>query len=157
MARFGLCFYLALLTLAEPCVCCCSAARFAALFGGAVQTGHSPASCRKHGRCSRHERARQTSRYAHNKSPGQPGEQHRTPCPCRQHRADSAALLSLDTETAQALQRRHSTPGLGESLVGPVSRLAWLPKEDGLAFGVPRVLPFLTCQDILNSMHKLRC
>lgn len=145
MVRIGLCLYLALSGLAGPWVCCCTAERLAAVFA----TQSSPLHCCGHRqsttRSQKHGTLRQ--RTGDEVPPG------RHSCPCEQSSSHQVLLVSLNSEVGKQDQFQHSLQALLGFLlyVPPTAERETLITAQGVH------LPFLSAQDILRTLHKLRC
>jgi hypothetical protein len=151
MLRAGLSIYLAVMTLAAPWLCCCTAARAsackpAASAASADADDSLPACCR-HRHAGRHEQA--PADRPHRDGPGGPG------CPCGKDPNRTAP--ALDSESARQLRPAPAAPNptdavppLPTPLTAPADGVAPVPRER-------RALPFLTADDLLRVLHLLRC
>jgi hypothetical protein len=149
MFRTGLSIYLAVMTLAGPWLCCCSAARVAGNPTPAAASVPSDAD-EDLPPCCRHHQA---------KRPCQPDRQrphHDGPeCPCSKDISRTA--VAPDAESARLLWPDATATPLADELAVLPATLT--PAADGLA-PVPRerrALPFWTAHDLLRTLHLLRC
>jgi hypothetical protein len=153
MFRTGISIYLAIMTLAGPWLCCCSAAHLAnpkpvapTASTGSGADDELPACCR-HRHAARPEQT--PGDHPHRGGPAGPR------CPCGKDPNRTAP--ALDTESARQLR---PTP----AALSPTDVVALLPAlhtapAEGIA-PVPRerrALPFLTADDLLRVLHLLRC
>jgi hypothetical protein len=138
MLRRILTAYLAVLTVAAPCLCCCAPGR---LFAAPAPRAAEPAqSC-----CRRH-----IPRPAPTPQPSNPDPQDR--CPCREH-SQKQAVVGPAAEF-----------GVARQLVGPSYLLPALLNPDipilgprTSAFGFDCRNPFPSAFDLLHVHHRLRC
>jgi hypothetical protein len=153
MFRTGISIYLAIMTLAGPWLCCCSAAHLAnakpaapaAATGTDADDEVSP--CCRHRHASRPERA--PGERPHRGGPVGPG------CPCEKDPNRTAP--ALDTESARQLRPAPEAPNPSDAL--PPLPTLLTASADGVA-PVPRerqALPFLTADHLLRVLHLLRC
>jgi hypothetical protein len=153
MFRTGLSLYLAVMTLAGPWLCCCSAARAAnrqpaVPFASADADADDelPACCRQR-HAGRHDQA--PADRPHRGDPAGPG------CPCSKD--PNRAAPALDSESDRQFRPAPAAPNPIDAALALPALLA-VP-ADGVA-PVPRerqALPFLTVDDLLRAMHLLRC
>lgn len=152
MFRVGLSIYLALVTLAGPWLCCCTAARATAGLlrspaGQPEQPKDDRPAC-----CCHHDAQRPTQ-----PAPERPARENsgRRDCPCG--RDPNRVVFALDAESARHLQPAPVAPKPVDLLAVPVT--CFTTPADCLA-PVPRErrgLPFLTASDLLRLLHVLRC
>jgi hypothetical protein len=151
MVRIGLSLYLMFSALAGPWLCCCTTERMAALFASpTTKTSHV-------GCCGHHAATGSQKQRTPEQRPGNKDQPGRQPCPCQEDGSRQALLASPDSEVAKEFQSRNS-------FQAPVGFLSLLPTALCLsAEGNPQrsgegvLLPFLSAQDILYSLHNLRC
>ena len=153
MVRIGLCLYLMLTTLAGPVFCCCVPDRLAAGFARPVKQD----SCNQG--CCRHHRATGGQQHQIPKpAPNEPEQPTKYPtCPCQENGHRQIALPCLESETSRHTQSRHSLPGLmDDSPILPTE--ACLVLERGIRLSESAMaLPFVAVEDILLTLHILRC
>lgn len=151
MLRIGLTLYLMLAMLAGSALCCCMAEQLRAVFARTSKQG-TRAPC-----CNHQESTRPSQQRALQQCPDKKDHSDRSECPCQGHRCQETALAALESSPAKQFQSRLS-------LLGPTELLAALPFA--LAVSSEREcrppkesmpLPFLTAQDILRTLHMLRC
>jgi hypothetical protein len=149
MFRAGLSIYLAVMTLAGPWLCCCSAARVAANSAPAAAPARPDADEDLPPCCRRHHASR----------PAQPTRErpHRDgpECPCSKDPSRTAP--APDAESARLL--RPATATLNPVDVPAVLPAVLTPAAEGLA-PLPRErqpMPFWTAHDLLRTLHLLRC
>jgi hypothetical protein len=151
MFRTGLSIYLALVTLAGPWLCCCTAAR--ATTSLLRSTPASPAkpeaecpSCCRHHVTVPHQPAKESPRH------DRPARQ---PCPCGQD--SNRTAVALDTESARHLQ---PVPAVANPTDVPcllVTEVVPAEAAPGLIDGAQSALPFLSTAELLRAFHLLRC
>jgi hypothetical protein len=149
MLRTGISIYLAVMTLAGPWLCCCSAARVTA----------KPAPSTASSRPDADEDLPPCCRRPHAPRPAQPAgdRPHRDgpKCPCSKDPSRTAP--ATDAESVRLL--RPSTATLNPVDVLAVLPAVLTPAAEGLA-PVPRerqAPPFWTAHDLLRTLHLLRC
>jgi hypothetical protein len=154
MVRISLCLYLVLVMLAGPALCCCTSQRLVAEFA-AASGGKKPRQSPAHSCCSR-----QATENQHHESPRDSGKRdqpNRSPCPCKEQGSHSIPLLSGEAEAIQQLLAKQSLQALTPVLTVPAISDALFPQGNSGMFGEASALPFLSTEDILHTLHILRC
>ncbi len=156
MFRVVVATYLMFAGLAGPWLCCCANMRLA---GHSSQTAAgcmaevTPAG---HGCCHHHQPTGQNRQPAGNKpeapqTPDQPG------CPCQESPSVTTAANTPDFEVVKQFRQRLPSHGLTDLLASLAA------DHSPFAGRIPGVscdqaaLPFLTSDDILRTLHILRC
>jgi hypothetical protein len=150
MVRVVVVAYLVVVTAAGPWLCCCTPARLAAMLPSPSTT--VPSTSARHDCCTGHGEA------AHRSAPA--GVQDRAPpsghpCPCQGATPCSVMLPPAPEGTDP------SADAPSQSLIGPAS----VPMMDGVLTSCPAPAfqgargapPFLTADDLLHVLHRLRC
>lgn len=150
MVRIGLSLYLMLAAVAGPWLCCCTSERLAALFASPTkQSSHD-------GCCGNHQTAKHSQK--HRTSEQRSGDQeqpNRPPCPCQED--GSRQVVALNPELGKQVQSRYSVQGQAEPLFALPTLLCLSSDGDRKVPSKGEILPFLTAQDILCTLHILRC
>jgi hypothetical protein len=154
MIRIGLCLYLVLVMLAGPALCCCCTTHHLTTRlldrAGGQQPTDRPQSCCHH----------RNTPLQHQEPDQGCGKQERpTPprCPCKERGSQPTPVLAVDAEVAQQLLLKQLLQVLNAfvPLLPSVALLS--PMRGPGASDQANALPFLTAQDLLHSLHRLRC
>ena len=155
MIRIGLCFYLVLMMLAGPALCCCTTQRLMAEFAG-VTDGKKPAQSPRIQTCC-HQKTSVGRQHGLEQRSNKQDSPLPSPCPCREQGSQFMLQLSADAESTQQLLTKHFLSGL-------IKFLAVLPGSTSLSLqsdlemlDEASALPFLSTKDILHTLHILRC
>lgn len=150
MLRIGLSLYLMLSTLAGPALCCCVSERLVQWFTHPLkQDVHKPGCCPLD-----HHTPIGQQHHAPNHEQDHPD---RPSCPCQEDGSRQVALHYSDSELARQLQGRNPFQGSMEILPAlPAAALLPLSVEESAPRELLR-LPFLSAQDLLRVLHRLRC
>jgi hypothetical protein len=155
MVRVGVSIYLILTTLAGPWLCCCTTTRLrAAATSASAAERHLPTSP-VHQSCCCHHKATTPDNESGRKAPKERSSPDRS-CPCHQRQSNLVSLQTSGARLAQDLLAAHAS----QPLLAPVAALpaAGLLHGGGrCTLGTACDLPFLTTQDVLHSLHILRC
>jgi hypothetical protein len=154
MIRVGVSIYLMLTTLAGPWLCCCTTTRLLAPTTPApLAERHLPTSPAHKSCCCRHQTTAPDSESGTSAppAPSSPGR----PCPCQQRQSNLASLPTSGAQLAQDLLSAHASQPLPVTAAALPS--AGLPGADLCTLGTAHDLPFLTAQDVLHTLHILRC
>lgn len=150
MVRIGLSLYLMLAVVAGPSFCCCSIECLAALFAASKSPISEGTRCCSHGQ--------QVAKYPHRSAGQQHPDKDEHPghpsCPCQGHGLGDTTLASLDSELGHQLQLRQALDVSPLLLLFVTTSLGLSPKN---AVPAPGNLPFLSTEDILCTLHILRC
>ena len=154
MVRIALSLYLMASAAAGPWLCCCTVQRVVALFTPPAKNAPSDSGgccARKQPGSDHQKNDTPAHRSGDREQPGHPS------CPCQDEGSHPVSVASLDSESVQQLQLRYSSevsllflsvtpmlPGLTAARAGQACR-------DGVT------MPFLSAQDILYTLHMLRC
>ena len=151
MVRIGISIYLMLATLAGPWLCCCTPTRLLASLAHSGKAGQSQPCCRHHPSAAGEQHTGPKKSPRNQKQSGHPA------CPWQENRSEPVGFFSPDSESAKQLQPRYFPCSLkdGSGVLPTIAMLyvegtTKLPQEPG-------ALPFLTAQDILRSLHIMRC
>jgi hypothetical protein len=150
MLRLAVISYLVLATLAGPLLCCCNAARIAAM----LRSGPEASVCH-HGHCCHHGNANQQTDAQRVPSKNTPGPT--KPCPCQENRPVAVHVDAASQEIIRQLER-------GESLlqvlvrrihldlgVCSASAIGFYQSQESSAF------PHLTGREILHTLQSYLC
>jgi hypothetical protein len=154
MFRVGVSLYLMLTTLAGPWLCCCTSIRLLSAATPASRAEGGDLPCVVHSCC--HNR---TDTARHKNSERQPPKKTPSPdksCPCRQGHLNVASLPSQTSQLAQNLLDALSSVSL---FGAPSAQVAAGPLQgpDLCTLSTGWDHPFLTTQDLLRTLHILRC
>jgi hypothetical protein len=155
MVRVGVCIYLMLTTLAGPGLCCCTVMRSAREVAPALRAERRPPASPSHRGCCCHRDTATPNEPLPDRGVPKPGSPGR-PCPCRQGQSNPVPLPTPSSQLAPESLAAHAS----QPLPGPAPALpaAGLLSGEGLCtLGTAHDLPFLTAQDVLHTLHILRC
>lgn len=153
MVRIALSLYLMASAAAGP-LCCCTVQRVAALFAHPAKDASEA-----HGGCCGQKQPASGHQKHHTpeRQRGEPDQPARPSCPCQGEGSQPVSVASLDSESVQQLQLRYSSevsllfPSVTPMLPGLTAAGAGQACAEGVT------LPFLSAQDILYTLHMLRC
>jgi hypothetical protein len=149
MVRLGLVTYLALVTVAGPWLCCCTTARLIASLEKPCHKDEEHPLARAN--CCRRPSTPQRDRSPRDEQ--QPGSPQ---CPCKQ--GQSEVVLSIPELNGDTLQQLLLFPSESTFLPLPAGGRPILPFSGIRPLpGDSWPLPFLSAEDILFSLHMLRC
>jgi len=149
MLRRGLTIYLAFLTAAAPCLCCCTAGRLVA----APPPTPAPASEPAAAPCCCHDAEAATDPApAATPGPADPAPPHR--CPCRDH-ADMPAQVVVGPAAAELALLRPALHVTFDAVPAATQSAVSMPVDGVSQTGWPD--PFPSAFDLLHVHHRLRC
>ena len=149
MFRMAVISYLVLATLAGPFLCCCNAARIAAM----LQSDPATSACR-HGHCCHHRDAvQETEQRAPSKNTPDPTK----PCPCQENRPVAVHVDAASQEIIRQLERGESLLQMLVHLINldlgvcSASLIGLHQSQESSAF------PHLTGRQILHTLQSYLC
>jgi hypothetical protein len=155
MIRWVLCTYLGLVMLAGPALCCCTTRSLTArLMEGSGSTETPQA---EGGRSCCHCQVTAPRHQEQRRGPGKPECPARPSCPCKEQGSHATPLRAGDSGASLPWLIKHSLQGPAFPLPMPAPAAALSPWCGPGAAGEATVLPFLTAQDLLHTLHILRC
>jgi len=144
MFRFVVATILMLTQLAGPLACCCASGRLTAILSPSPSAVRNKAEAAPS--CCKHHAPPGDDRRA----PADQPPHERPSCPCAGHWSQ-AAVVPADSEARQ----QHLDPFSSAQPAATAERLSFLPELRSPVEQVP--LPFVTADDLLRSLHILRC
>lgn len=147
MFRIGLSVYLMLVTLAGQSLCCCQLSRLSAPFTTWMRNDKTKAANSNHSCCRHGAPVKDSQRPAPSDGPS---------CPCQGTCAQTPALTLLEAEGARQLDRDQNAQ-VALLLDGVSLPTLVMPSADLILTSSTLSSPFVTEQDILFSLHILRC
>jgi hypothetical protein len=161
MVRIGVSIYLMLIAFAGPWFCCCTPAHVSDLLTALRPRQEQapeepPPAPSPQCRCGQHKPAAPSGKQPQKHEPKPAEREDGRPCPCQEQRSQSAQVVALDRgpelpspRSPLQVHALDSAPFLAPGQLLPPDAAETLPGASAL--------PFLTAQDLLRSLHRLRC